>query len=834
MDANELPSPAPTLKPDITSLPSPAGKRVLDLGRVASQAITPEAAGPDAMAPLKALQRRWLLAATLAVLLAAPAALLAWFFIPAGKVTARSLTFVSAKTPRVIFNTQDSSAEYRVYQRSQIALVKSYKVFGSALKSPDVANLPMLKEQVDPLGWLGQEINVAFLQESEVLQIEMSGTQTRSEEMAKIVNAVTDAYLHEVVDEERVQRQQRMGKLQHIYEDYQQRLAAQRKTMQELATKVGSDDRSTLMYSQQLLMGQLSDERRRLSDVSHELRTTKARIAELMEMTGQDPGTAPNGAAGSVPTTTPQTPSPSNEIPQAPPTSRAVAAAKTTSPPNTLTPASKAAVANAATPSKAKAAPEPKASSPQVATAPPQPSSIEEVLEHQETIVKDRQQIRDIQAKIERESHKMRNPQFDPTIRHLQRQLAAAQKKLKDDKDYLRPMVGGNSPVEETAGRPISPLERLQREEHILTRIESELQKGIKSLRTQIADLNTGTIDLKSQEESYALQDHAAKSVGEELEGLRVEIEAPRRIWLIDKAIAPQRNNLLRQAEITAGASVGVLVLTLLAVAFWEYRARRIDNMDDVVQGLGFRLMGSLPALPDRARQGAAALTDERDRRWQFLLVESVDATRTMLLHASRAEGLQVVMVTSAVKGEGKTSLAGHLALSLGRGGRVTLLVDCDLRSPKTHRLFDVPLEPGLCEVLRGEAELTEAVQPTSANNVYVLPAGRCDAEALQILALDEVLHDVFNDLKQQYDFLVVDSAPILPVADSLSLSQHVDAVLFSILHEVSRVPDVRLAHERLRAIGARILGAVVTGTKTRPHYYSDYHYAMPAQNSNS
>ena len=70
--------------------------------------------------------------------------------------------------------------------------------------------------------------------------------------------------------------------------------------------------------------------------------------------------------------------------------------------------------------------------------------------------------------------------------------------KLKDDKDYLRPMVSGNSPVEETAGRQISPLERLQREEHILTRTESELQKGIKSLRTQIADLTTGTIDLKS------------------------------------------------------------------------------------------------------------------------------------------------------------------------------------------------------------------------------------------------------------------------------------------------------------------------------------------------
>src|SRR5262249_19723164 len=161
------------------------------------------------------------------------------------------------------------------------------------------------------------------------------------------------------------------------------------------------------------------------------------------------------------------------------------------------------------------------------------------------------------------------------------------------------------------------------------------------------------------------------------------------------------------------------------------------------------------------------------------------------------AGSLQTVMVTSAVKGGAKTSLAGHLSLSLGRSGRVTLLVDCDLRSPKANRLFDVPLEPGLCEVLRGEADLSEAIQPTSAANVYLLPAGRCDDVALQALAHND-LSELFAELKQQYDFLVIDSAPVLPVADSLLVSQHVDAIVFSILNEVSRMPEVQAAHERL------------------------------------
>ena len=93
----------------------------------------------------------------------------------------------------------------------------------------------------------------------------------------------------------------------------------------------------------------------------------------------------------------------------------------------------------------------------------------------------------------------------------------------------------------------------------------------------------------------------------------------------------------------------------------------------------------------------------EKDHYWYSLLLESIDATRTMLVHAARSGSHRVIMIASALPGEGKTSLASHLATSLARSGQKTLLIDADLRCPSIHRLFDLAPDPGLSELLRGE-----------------------------------------------------------------------------------------------------------------------------------
>ena len=196
-------------------------------------------------------------------------------------------------------------------------------------------------------------------------------------------------------------------------------------------------------------------------------------------------------------------------------------------------------------------------------------------------------------------------------------------------------------------------------------------------------------------------------------------------------------------------------------------------------------------------------------------MLESSDGLRTVLLQAGRNEGVRVVMVTSAGIGEGKTSLACQLAASLGRSGRRTLLIDSDLRNPAAHTQFNMQLAPGFAEALRGEIDPDDAIKPTSVANLSLLPAGQCDPAAIQALVQDEV-QTLFFHLKEEYEFVILDTSPVLPVADALVIGQYADAVLFSVLRDVSKLPLVYEAQQRLAALGIRMLGAVVSGEKAR------------------
>jgi polysaccharide biosynthesis transport protein len=332
-------------------------------------------------------------------------------------------------------------------------------------------------------------------------------------------------------------------------------------------------------------------------------------------------------------------------------------------------------------------------------------------------------------------------------------------------------------------------------------------------------------MDLYSIEEEIAYADGVAKRIGNELEILNVELQAPPRVRLIETAELPRTKDEPNRLKKVGMAGLGTLAAVLGCVSLWEFRARRIDSVDEVVRGLGLRLVGALPARPEW--NGLRGASEARVQQWESQMVESVDAARTALLHASAVESIRVVMVASAVGGEGKTSLACHLAASLARAGRRTLLVDGDLRRPAVHQMFDLPAGPGLSEVLRGEAGLDDVIRPVSATGLGVIPAGRCDGKVVRALARED-LRALLGRLRQRYDFVVIDSAPVLPVADALLIGQHVDAVLFSILRGVSRVPTVYAAYERLSSLGIRQLGAVVTGAPC-DLYSPEYHDATEA-----
>jgi capsular exopolysaccharide synthesis family protein len=288
------------------------------------------------------------------------------------------------------------------------------------------------------------------------------------------------------------------------------------------------------------------------------------------------------------------------------------------------------------------------------------------------------------------------------------------------------------------------------------------------------------------------------------LEGWEVEMEAPDRILPVQDAVSsPGIDSYMRYALAGIGGLAG-LALTCFAVAYLEFRNRRLNGPEQVDEGLGIRVVGTLPLLSSRA-----ALDPTHPILAQ--LTDSIDNVRTLLMHDSTSKARQVVLVTSAASGEGRTTVASQLAASLARAGRRTLLVDGDLRRPALHDLFEVPLEDGLSEVLRAEIDVADIIRPTHAEGLWLMTAGYCDVDAIHALATDQ-LQPIFEKLRGQYDFIIVDSSPVLGMSDALLVGQYCDGAILSVLRDHSQVPKIYQAAELLRGVGIRVFGSVVNG----------------------
>ncbi len=341
-------------------------------------------------------------------------------------------------------------------------------------------------------------------------------------------------------------------------------------------------------------------------------------------------------------------------------------------------------------------------------------------------------------------------------------------------------------------------------------------QARLEALEAQVRNMDALALGAETPE-SAALQDDI-NSMKDSLQKVQAEVtnlqvQPAESTWIIPlgKAQAPSMKSYDRTLRVAGLAGAGALALVLLLVALVESRRRPVGGADDVMRGLGIGVVGTLPVLPARARVARLDAPGAQDGYWQARLGEAVDTLRTFLLRAT-GDGPHVVLITSAVEGEGKTSLASQLAASLAWSGRRTLLVDGDLRKPAAHALFGLPLTPGLSEVLRGEVPAAEPFRPTSIERLWVLPAGQWDRRAIHALAQEDA-GALFRQLREDFDYVVVDSSPVLPVADALILGEHADAVLLSVLEGTSRLPTVHAAYQRLEALSTPVLGAVVIGS---------------------
>jgi len=205
------------------------------------------------------------------------------------------------------------------------------------------------------------------------------------------------------------------------------------------------------------------------------------------------------------------------------------------------------------------------------------------------------------------------------------------------------------------------------------------------------------------------------------------------------------------------------------------------------------------------------------------MYMEQVKALRAKIEHRMESHPVKVIAVTSAIAGEGKTALSVNLAANLASSGRRKgLLVDVDLRKSDVARGLKIPVQPGLGEFLSGSAALKDIVRNSLFPGLHVIPAGKRNFAPDDLLAGDK-FRTFIDGVRTRFDFILLDTPPVIPIADTLTLKDRVDIFIFLFR---ARFTPYTMLKQAIADVGEeKILGVVLNGVESRSDRYYQRYY---------
>ncbi len=207
-----------------------------------------------------------------------------------------------------------------------------------------------------------------------------------------------------------------------------------------------------------------------------------------------------------------------------------------------------------------------------------------------------------------------------------------------------------------------------------------------------------------------------------------------------------------------------------------------------------------------------------------FQVTEAYKTIRTNLLYSLGATGNQVVVVSSSAPGEGKSTTCANLAVTLAQTGVKVILIDADLRKPVQYKLFHCNNSQGLSKVLVGFSSLEECVKTEIAPNLDLLPSGPTPPNPAELLG-SKNMRELLDLLRENYDYILIDTPPINVVTDALVLlNDKVDALLVG-RHRQTSYESLGKAVESIQVTNTNLLGVVVTAVREESHGFGSYQY---------
>ncbi len=294
---------------------------------------------------------------------------------------------------------------------------------------------------------------------------------------------------------------------------------------------------------------------------------------------------------------------------------------------------------------------------------------------------------------------------------------------------------------------------------------------------------------------------------------------------VVDPAVAPVEPSSPRVLLNTLFAALLGLLIALGLAFLFDYLDDTLKSPDDVNETAGLPTLGVISQMR----------TDKKQTEHQRLAVlvtprspaaEAFRTLRTNLEFASVDKLLHSLLVTSAVPGEGKSTMSANIALTFAQAGKRVILLDADMRRPSLHRMFEVPNSHGLTTLLRADGTAISSIAHQSDEpNLKVITTGPLPPNPAELLG-SQRMRDVLTRLLSEADLIVVDSPPLHAVTDAAVLASEMDGTLLVIHSGHTRRGAVRQAIEALERVGANVVGAalnMVTARSSAGYYYRYY-----------
>jgi capsular exopolysaccharide synthesis family protein len=354
-----------------------------------------------------------------------------------------------------------------------------------------------------------------------------------------------------------------------------------------------------------------------------------------------------------------------------------------------------------------------------------------------------------------------------------------------------------------------------KKREMLASRFDQHM-KELKGSGAQAVEFDLAKAELQREQNVYELIESRKLA-------LQTESFAPARVSLTQSAKAPSISLEPVPYRMLLIACFGALAMPFALSVAYESIVRRVSSPEQLTKESLLPVLGEVTRFPMRRVAASPKALPAAEQRQLMIYTESIESLRTNLMLTENlgvpGQG-KVIAICSAASGEGKTSIATSLGMSIAEAtNQPTLVLDADLRSPEISTFFEVPSHPGVSEVFCRKTEIEKAIHRVGGTQTYVLPAGKQRVNPHHILQGSKI-NELLTALREKFTTIIIDTPPVLAASESLVYAQAADLVVFCSLADVSRAKQVQVAVDRLQSTGANIAGAVLSGVRFNRYVY--------------